>query len=202
MPIQFKLEPRLLAAVAPMMGKEETRYHLMGVHVKRADGKTTYEATNGHILGRVVSEIDHDGEEDNFDIIIPSVLVKHLSSKSFLKGYDSEKLEYIWTTIEAQTISVETEKGLIQHKLVDGTYPDTDRVIPKNPTCKGFKNDHIGFNAKYMAAIEKSGKAFAGHSSFSVKFGEDNSSPCTFNLTHHDNGQELLAVLMPLRTAA
>lgn len=194
--IEFKLQPALLASCAPAMSTEEARYYLMGVHIKRTGNKTIYEATNGHLLIRVTSEIDHETEGD-FDIIVPASFVKNLASKAFLKGYEADELTYLDANITGQTIAVETLKGVISHQLVDGTYPQSDKVIPDGKPPKKIVT-HIGFNTDYLAKISKSLKALGLSTIAKILIPEDETSATRFEASISEHG-EWLAVLMPCR---
>ena len=195
---QFNIDFKALAACAPAMSTEETRYYLIGVHVFERDGEIVYEATNGHYLIQVRSDVIQDEMNiQGLNIIIPAFLVKRLSDKSFRKGFAVDGDVLVPCVVDGTRINVEMIDGLINFKLVDGTYPDTSRVIPKGISCKKLDFDVIGFSTQYIGQISKSIKLFTGSANAEFAFSSaDNSAPTLITSVGLSNW---LAVLMPLR---
>lgn len=104
----------LFAPVSFAISTEETRYYLQGVFFK--GGKSEAVATDGHRLGR------HYGPElPDFDgIIVPRKTVGLLP-----KG----KMQ---VSVSPQKIRIVSDDVRITSKLIDGTFPDYERVIPKS----------------------------------------------------------------------
>ena len=194
----FKLEPHLLRACAPAMSTDETRYYLNGVHVFESDGKMIYEATNGHILIRVESVNEQEDENiEGIDIIIPDFFVKEISKPKFLKGFGCIGLEWVDAVIDCQTINIEMPNGVVSNKLIDGTFPETDKVIPKKGSCRDLTFDSIGLNLGYLSKIDKSIKAM-GMTVAETVFGNDNKSAVRFDAYSPEKGR-WTALQMPAR---
>ncbi len=104
----------LFAPVAFAISTEETRYYLNGVFFK--GGKSEAVATDGHRLGR------HYGPElPAFEgVIVPRKTVGLLP-----KGK-------VQVSVSPQKIRIVSDDVRITSKLIDGTFPDYERVIPKN----------------------------------------------------------------------
>ncbi|KIQ05052.1 DNA polymerase III subunit beta [Agrobacterium tumefaciens] len=104
----------LFAPVSFAISTEETRYYLNGVFFK--GGKSEAVATDGHRLGR------HYGPElPAFEgVIVPRKTVGLLP-----KGK-------VHVSVSPQKIRIVSDDVRITSKLIDGTFPDYDRVIPKN----------------------------------------------------------------------
>jgi len=104
----------LFAPVSFAISTEETRYYLNGVFFK--GGKSEAVATDGHRLGR------HYGPElPAFDgIIVPRKTVGLLP-----KGK-------VQVAVSQQKIRIVSDDVRITSKLIDGTFPDYERVIPKS----------------------------------------------------------------------
>jgi DNA polymerase-3 subunit beta len=105
------------------ISKEEVRYYLNGVYLEAPEGKLRACATDGHRLAR--SSIDfHAGELPG--IIIPTVAVRLLS--------EITKADPIALSFSADKLHGLFQCGhvMLRSKMIDGTYPDTERVIPKN----------------------------------------------------------------------
>lgn len=190
----LKLMPQMLKVCAPAMSTEQTRYYLMGVHVFEKNGDIVYEATNGHFLIRCTSMLEQDDDLKGLDIIIPDFFVKEISKPSFLKGFGVIGELYLDATIEAQTISVEMPGGVASNKLVDGTFPSIDAVMPSHQ--KGVKAcADFALNLEYLSKIGKSAKAFDGFTAHLAI--NDNSGPIYFEKIGELGKWQ--AALMPVR---
>lgn len=102
----------LFAPVSFAISTEETRYYLNGVFFK--GGKSEAVATDGHRLGR------HFGPElpAFAGIIVPRKTVGLLP-----KGK-------VQVAVSQQKIRIVSDDVRITSKLIDGTFPDYERVIP------------------------------------------------------------------------
>lgn len=106
---------------------EETRYYLNGIylHTHEADGKLKLRAvaTDGHRLAR--AEIDApSGSEGMPGIIIPRKTVAEIQ-----KLIDDPEMT---VTVEVSDTKIRLTIGsvVLTSKLIDGTFPDYQRVIP------------------------------------------------------------------------
>lgn len=113
----------LFAPVAFAISNEETRYYLNGVFFKGAAGKLTAVATDGHRLARhVVAAPTSDGAAEFAGVIVPRKLCGMLP-----KGE-------INIAVSESRIRLAAGDMVMESKLIDGTFPDYDRVIPQeNP---------------------------------------------------------------------
>ncbi len=108
---------------------EETRYYLNGIylHVSQNDGNPVLRAvaTDGHRLARMEVSVPA-GAEDMSGVILPRKTVGEL--KKILDESDKE------VKIELSEAKVRFTVGSVTliSKLIDGTFPDYERVIPKN----------------------------------------------------------------------
>ena len=109
------------------MSTEETRYYLNGIYLHAAKSGNIdvlrAVATDGHRLARVEMPLP-SGAADIPGIIIPRKTVTEL--RKLLEEGDAE------VTIELNNSKVRFSLGNLQvtSKLIDGTYPDYERVIP------------------------------------------------------------------------
>jgi DNA polymerase-3 subunit beta len=108
------------------MSNEETRYYLNGVYLHFIEGKLRAVATDGHRLARVEIE-SPAGAEGMPGIIIPRKAVNEIS-----KLLESQKEVSI--ALSESKIKFVAGKTELLSKLVDGTFPDYQRVIPSNNT--------------------------------------------------------------------
>ena len=101
---------------------EETRYYLAGVHLAIVGDKIQGQGTNGHLLARTtrpapVGSIGMPG------VIIPTAACVNMVK--LLKDAVTATL-----TVEFNSISLSVDTVRYSSKLIDGTFPDCDRVIP------------------------------------------------------------------------
>ncbi|MCD6035540.1 MAG: dnaN [Rickettsiales bacterium] len=108
---------------------EETRYYLNGIylHAANADGKAVLRsvATDGHRLARI--EVDLPEGATN----IPGVIVPRKTVFELKKLLD-EGVEQVMVSLSQNKIRFVCGKAILLSKLIDGTFPDYEKVIPKS----------------------------------------------------------------------
>jgi DNA polymerase-3 subunit beta len=106
---------------------EETRYYLNGIylHATRSGDIEVLRAaaTDGHRLARVELPLP-EGAEGMPGIIVPRKTVQELR-KLLEETTDTVRIELSDTKIR-----FEFDQGVLTSKLIDGTFPEYDRVIP------------------------------------------------------------------------
>ena len=119
------------------MAQQDVRYYLNGMLVEVGDNNIRAVATDGHRL----SYCEQDAEvspSEKIQIIIPRKGVVELSK--ILEDSD-DPVEVI---IGANHIRVNMENIQFTSKLIDGQFPDYDRVIPQNGDKEVFaERDHL-----------------------------------------------------------
>ena len=107
---------------------EETRYYLNGIYLHAAEGDNgpvlRAVATDGHRLARVEEPLP-DGARGMPGVIVPRKTVNELRK---LLDEVSEDIEISLSETRIQ-FGFSTMK--LTSKLIDGTFPDYDRVIPR-----------------------------------------------------------------------
>ncbi len=120
---------RLLAKAKFAMSQEETRYYLNGVYlhpVESGDGGVyRAAATDGHRLARIDAALP-DGAASAPGVIVPRKAVLELGR--LLEDAD----ETVEVSVSETKIRFDFGAGRLTSKLVDGTFPDYERVIPKD----------------------------------------------------------------------
>ncbi len=106
---------------------EETRYYLNGIYLHAAEGDTMLRAvaTDGHRLARVEEPIP-DGAAGMPGVIIPRKTVAELR-----KLLDEESGE-VEVGLSDTRIQFKAGPITLTSKLIDGTFPEYERVIPKD----------------------------------------------------------------------
>jgi len=127
LPTRFELPAATLRQIIDKtrfaISSEETRYYLMGIFLHVADDKLKAAATDGHRLARITLPRP-EGAEGMPDIIIPRKCVGELR----------KLLDEVEGTVEVSLSPTKVRFGLgsavLTSKLIDGTFPDYNRVIP------------------------------------------------------------------------
>lgn len=113
------------------MSTEETRYYLNGVylHAHESNGSAVLRsvATDGHRLARLEISLP-SGASGMPGVIIPRKTVSELS-KLLEEGVEQVKI-----SLSDTKIRFVCGNATLVSKLIDGTYPDYERVVPQNNT--------------------------------------------------------------------
>ena len=131
MPTRFRLAAKDLCLLIDRtrfaISTEETRYYLNGIffHATRESGVPVLRAvaTDGHRLARVEMALP-SGAEALPNVIMPRKTVTELRKLIDEAGEDVE----IWLSDTKVRYSVDSL--VLTSKLIDGTFPDYERVIP------------------------------------------------------------------------
>ncbi|MGK0497638.1 DNA polymerase III subunit beta [Neptuniibacter pectenicola] len=107
------------------MAQQDVRYYLNGMLLEIADGKLRAVSTDGHRLATSVTDVEaEDGLQHQ--IIVPRKGILELAR--LLQNGDTE----LRLVIGASHIRAHVGDFTFTSKLVDGKFPDYERVIPKN----------------------------------------------------------------------
>jgi DNA polymerase-3 subunit beta len=143
LPTRFELPAATLRQIIEKtrfaISTEETRYYLMGIFLHVVDEQLRAAATDGHRLARVTVPRP-EGAEGMPDVIVPRKAVAELY----------RLLEELEGTVEISLSPTKVRFGLgsavLTSKLIDGTFPDYNRVIP-TANDKLLKLDPKSFSA-------------------------------------------------------
>src|SRR5260221_775961 len=127
LPTRFELPAGTLREIIEKtrfaISSEETRYYLMGIFFHVVDDQMRAAATDGHRLARITVPRP-DGAEGMPDVIVPRKAVQEIY----------RLLEELEGTVEISLSPTKIRFGLgsaiLTSKLIDGTLPDHNRVIP------------------------------------------------------------------------
>ncbi len=114
---------KLLLSVQYAMAQQDVRYYLNGVLLIVEGNKLKVVATDGHRLAFNAGNIE--GSHERQEIIIPRKAVIELSK---LLGETDEAVE---VEFSAQQLKASFSGITLISKIIDGKFPDFDRVIPK-----------------------------------------------------------------------
>ena len=133
----------IIRETAYATSSNEKRPILTGVSLKYADNKLMAIATDSFRLSQKIIELDNV-EFDNFNIVVPFKSFDELNKA--LELYNDD-VEIYFNKIK---IVFKFKNILFQSRLLDGSYPDTSRLIPEQfPVKVRFNKDEL------LAAIDR-----------------------------------------------
>lgn len=124
---------RLLDKTAFAMAVQDVRYYLNGMLMEIQDGRLVVVTTDGHRLALSSANIGLSVETPS-QVIIPRKGVMEIA-RIFSDGTDDVAVH-----ISSNHIRVHTDDICFTSKLVDGRYPDYERVIPAEGQARFVAN--------------------------------------------------------------
>lgn len=150
---EFELEgaafSACLASVAHAQCNETTRHYLNGIYVhRRQPRELVCVATDGHRLARTIIQTAQDLPEELPGVIVPTSAIGELIGLA-------AKADFLQLEVSDRFLRAQVDGTTFTTKLVDGTFPDYERVIPPADIATGFDTDRAAFalTAKRCAAI-------------------------------------------------
>ncbi|NEX17266.1 MAG: DNA polymerase III subunit beta [Halochromatium sp.] len=128
--VEREMLQRMLDKTAFAMAQQDVRYYLNGVLLELSTDRAVAVATDGHRLAKVVAAVgDQEGQGIGLkveprQVIVPAKTVLEL--KRLLAGAP----EWVRIELSERTLRVDLGKTQVVSKLVEGQYPDYNRVIP------------------------------------------------------------------------
>lgn len=142
---------RLIDKTRFAISTEETRYYLNGIHVHAtkagAASMLRGVATDGHRLARVEVALPAGAEE------IPPIIIPRKTVGEVRKLIDSIGGE-IAISVSPTRIQFAFDRAVLVSRLIDGTFPDYERVIPTgNEKMAIFRTEELGKAVDRVATI-------------------------------------------------
>lgn len=134
----------MIERTAFAISTEETRYYLNGIYMHVTEGTLRAVATDGHRLARAEVEAP-EGTEGMPGIIVPRKTVGEV--QKLLGGAEKGgEGEQAMVRVELSDAKIRFSLGdtVLTSKLIDGTFPDYQRVIP-TANDKALTLDRHGF---------------------------------------------------------
>lgn len=148
---QFKLEADVLMKIITQTcfaaSDKETRPVLTGVNFKCDGIELECVATDSYRLARKVVTLD---TENKFNITIPAKSLNEVGKSSNELSRIFEKDEKILIAVSDKKAQFWIEDTVIQTRLIDGTYPETNRLIPTE-----FKHELVVDARDILNAIDR-----------------------------------------------
>ncbi|EHJ56375.1 DNA polymerase III subunit beta [Streptococcus urinalis FB127-CNA-2] len=120
--LETKLLKTIIAETAFAASLQESRPILTGVHLvltENSDFKAV--ATDSHRMSQRKIQLEH--KANNFDVVVPSKSLREFSSVF------SEDIETVEVFFSASQILFRSENISFYTRLLEGNYPDTDRLL-------------------------------------------------------------------------
>jgi len=118
---------RLIDKTRFAISTEETRYYLNGIYLHAADSDgipvLRAVATDGHRLARVETPVPANAEN------IPGVIIPRKAVNELRKLIDDTEGD-VSISMSDNRICFSFDGSILTSKLIDGTFPDYERVIP------------------------------------------------------------------------
>jgi DNA polymerase III sliding clamp (beta) subunit (PCNA family) len=142
--MQFSIQRNQLKAMSRLAATSDIRYYLNGLHIVQDNRGTYIEATNGHMLGRLL--IDETPIANPCSVIMPLESVKSLAATG-KKGRET-----VCFTVDGVKISAINPQGeTMIFQAIEGKFPDCDRVVPTLTSDSGLEPST--YNPEYIAAF-------------------------------------------------
>ncbi len=173
---------RLIDKTKFAISTEETRYYLNGIYMHNIDGKLRCVATDGHRLA-LCEMAAPDGADHMPGVIIPRKTIAEL--RRLIDGLT----ETIEISVSEAKIRFTIGSAVLTSKLIDGTFPDYDRVIPK-----GGDKQLVIDNGVFASAVDRV-STISAEKSRSIKLTlEGDGLTLAVNNPEHGNAVEDLMV--------
>jgi len=107
------------------MAQQDVRYYLNGMLLEIAGGQLRSVSTDGHRLATCIAAVESDATDEH-QIIVPRKGILELA-RLLQQGDEQVRL-----LVGANHIRAQVGDFIFTSKLVDGKFPDYNRVIPRN----------------------------------------------------------------------
>ena len=178
--LEQALVKQLIDGTAFAMAQQDVRYYLNGLYLEILGGRLRVVATDGHRLALATGPARVEAADTG--VIIPRKGVLELSR--LLDGNAPLEL-----AIGSNHLRAANEQFTFTSKLVDGKFPDYERVIPKNPD-KAVVGDRGDLKQAFTRTAILSNEKYRG---IRLRLSE-NSLEITANNPEQEQAEEIVAV--------
>ena len=113
------------------MAYQDARHFLNGLHLCSENGKIVSVCTDGHRLAKYESQAKID---DDLSVIIPRKAI--LEINRILNSFDDNKENLVKYSYNSMNFHVELNDYKITTKLIEGNYPNFNKVIPESTSSE------------------------------------------------------------------
>jgi DNA polymerase-3 subunit beta len=147
----------LLGTVEHAISTEETRYYLNGIYLHTADGRLRAVTTDGHRLAMQKIGLPQGAET------MPGIIIPRPTVADLLAILQPDQAVYV--KLSDTRVTFECGPFKLVSKLIDGAYPEYERVIPSEKHCEHT----VTLDRDSFAAAIKAGQAIGRDRSRPVK---------------------------------
>jgi DNA polymerase-3 subunit beta len=144
--LPVNLLKKIIKQTVIAISTHESRPILTGIHLTISDGKLKAVATDSHRLSQRVIPIEGT-ESLSYNLVIPGKSLQELTRLL------DDSLDEIEVAIAENQILFKTEDTLFYSRLLEGNYPDTDRLIPDSSTTEVTLEAQILLGAVERASL-------------------------------------------------
>ena len=113
------------------MAYQDARHFLNGLHICNNEGKLTSVCTDGHRLAKYTSSINY---EKDISIIIPRKCISEINRILGANTDNNENITELY--INRNSITLIIDDYILNSKLIEGNYPNFNKVIPEQTKYK------------------------------------------------------------------
>ncbi len=144
--IEQGLLKQLIEKTAFSMAQQDVRYYLNGLLLEPADAALRAVATDGHRLARSETALDIDVGAKRQAIVPRKAVIE-------LARYLEDSSEKTWVGINPNHVRVKAGPLVFTSKLIDGRFPDYEKVIPARLRTKLTVDRNELYDVMSRAAI-------------------------------------------------
>ena len=122
---------KLINKTSFAMAYQDSRHFLNGLHLCSEEGKLVSVCTDGHRLAKYESDTSFDAE---ISIIIPRKAIVEINR--ILASFSDIKENLTELSVNNNSLQVNLNEYLVTSKLIEGNYPNFNKVIPASTTSK------------------------------------------------------------------
>lgn len=144
--LPVNLLKKIIKQTVIAVSTHESRPILTGIHLTISDGKLKAVATDSHRLSQRVIPIEGT-ESLSYNLVIPGKSLQELTRLL------DDSLDEIEVAIAENQILFKTKDTLFYSRLLEGNYPDTDRLIPDSSATEVTLEAQILLGAVERASL-------------------------------------------------
>ena len=188
----MQINIKLLKAVALAASTEQTRYYLNGVHVQQVSENTVHMAATDGKIAIMAREHISDQPIDSAlqkGVIIPLELLNRIKL--------NRHADYATLTINGATVSIAYNATVTTAPLIDATFPDYRRIVPKT-----FDNTPAQYDPDQLVVFKKARKVLGGDGVPVLTYNGQGPAHVAVVVPNHSKDYQVFGVIMPLSRPA
>jgi DNA polymerase-3 subunit beta len=185
--MKFSIQRKHIRAMLHLAAKKDIRYYLQGVNVVRDNRGTYLEATDGHVLGRLL--IDGIRSDTKQNVILPT------EALAKLKGTKKQSDEWLHFDVNGLSVECIDSQSTTRFSASDARFPDTDRVIPL--VFKSEDEKPASFNPDLLIRFVELSEELYGKRQIPNVL-QQGTSCCIVDFNHMST--DFIGVMMPIRS--